>query len=185
MSYLLEIGYTDVILLAILSYVVYHFFFKKPPTVEVVTEPELPKIEMMDLTVEQMKKYNGVDDPHIFVGVAGRIFDVTRGKDYYGPEGVYSNFAGHDGTRAFATFDMKAVKDDYDDISDLNGSDLSDALEWEERLRMKYPFVGRLLAPGDKPRDYNGEKATIQWGTLGRLDVEENKFVERPVKVAE
>ena len=48
---------------------------------------------------------------------------------------MYGCFAGRDATRAFATFDTKLIKDDYDDLSDLQPSDLEDALEWESRLR--------------------------------------------------
>jgi hypothetical protein len=43
--------------------------------------------------------------------------------------------AGRDATRSFATFDVKAVKDDYDDYEGLNVGDLQDALEWEEKFR--------------------------------------------------
>lgn len=51
--------------------------------------------------------------------------------------GVYDGFAGHDATRAFATFDVKQIKDEHDDISDLTVADLEDALEWEARFRSK------------------------------------------------
>jgi membrane-associated progesterone receptor component len=66
-----------------------------------------------------------------------QIYDVTSGKAFYGPEGAYENLAGHDATRSFANFDVKMVKNEYDDWSGLNVSDLHDALEWEERFRSK------------------------------------------------
>lgn len=66
-----------------------------------------------------------------------QIYDVTRGKSFYGPDSAYESLAGHDATRSFALFDVKAVKDEYDDLSGLNESDLSDALEWEEKFRGK------------------------------------------------
>ena len=41
----------------------------------------------------------------IYLAVLGRVFDVTKGADYYGPgAGGYSGFAGRDGSRAFGNF---------------------------------------------------------------------------------
>jgi len=59
---------------------------------------------------------------------------VTKGKDFYGPGGPYGALAGHDGTRALATMQVNAVKDEYDDTSDLNADDLNDARDWEDRF---------------------------------------------------
>jgi hypothetical protein len=33
----------------------------------------------------------------------GRVYDVTSGKNYYGPGGSYSFFSGKDATRGFTT----------------------------------------------------------------------------------
>lgn len=78
---------------------------------------------------------------------------MTRGKSFYGPGSAYGTlagnflfvlmtnyFPGHDATRAFAMFDAKLVKDEYDELDGLTGSDLDDALEWEARLRGKDLF---------------------------------------------
>lgn len=75
MSSLLEVGYTDVILLAVLLYAIYVMFFKKAPQVErpETPEPALPAIPMQDMSVEELKKYNGEDDPRILLAVGGRV----------------------------------------------------------------------------------------------------------------
>lgn len=75
MPELLEIGYTDVILLAILAYVVYVMFFKKTVVVEPErpSTPPLPDFQMQDMTVEELRKYNGTDDKRILIAVAGRV----------------------------------------------------------------------------------------------------------------
>ena len=48
-------------------------------------EPELPKLRK-DFTVEELKKYDGNGpDGRILVAVNGNVFDVTKGKLFYGP----------------------------------------------------------------------------------------------------
>lgn len=44
---------------------------------------------------------DGPDDP-IYVALQGEVFDVSEARDFYGPEGCYGGFAGHDVTKAFA-----------------------------------------------------------------------------------
>ncbi|KAE9554698.1 hypothetical protein FO519_002108 [Halicephalobus sp. NKZ332] len=156
----LEVSYVDVLLIALLCYVIYRMFFKKeeplPPP------PKLPPaIKKQDLTTEELKKYNGVEDEHICIAVLGTIYDVTRGKTFYGPGSAYENLAGHDATRALANMDVKMVKDEYDDLSDLTAVDLDEAKGWADNFKFKYPVVGRLLKPGEKPNDYGDELAKL------------------------
>lgn len=54
--------------------------------VEQQVEPELPKLKNRDFTVEELKKYDGTGpDGRVLVAVDGKVFDVTRGKRFYGP----------------------------------------------------------------------------------------------------
>lgn len=47
--------------------------------------PPLPKLRK-DLTVAELKKYDGTQpDGRVLLAVNGIIFDVTRGKRFYGP----------------------------------------------------------------------------------------------------
>jgi hypothetical protein len=39
-------------------------------------------------------QYDGVRETRIFMGVQGRVFDVSTGSDFYGPGGGYSVLAG-------------------------------------------------------------------------------------------
>lgn len=48
--------------------------------------------------------------------------------------GPYASFAGHDASRALAMFQTDAVKEDYDDLSDLNSSQMESVREWEGQL---------------------------------------------------
>lgn len=47
--------------------------------------PELPKIRK-DMTVAELRQYDGTQpDGRVLVAVNGWIFDVTRGRRFYGP----------------------------------------------------------------------------------------------------
>ena len=49
-------------------------------------EPELPPLKKQDFTTEQLKEFDGKGpDGRILMAVNGKVFDVTRGKKYYGP----------------------------------------------------------------------------------------------------
>ena len=48
-------------------------------------EPELPSLGKRDFTLEELKPYNGVEKEHILVAVNGKIFDVSKGRSFYGP----------------------------------------------------------------------------------------------------
>ena len=124
-------------------------FFKKADPIEAPKGPTIEPLEKQDLTVEQLKKYNGADDPHICMAILGKIYEVTRGRDFYGPDGAYGALAGKDATRALGSMDVNLVREEYDDHADMTQDELQDAKEWAERLAFKYPIVGRLLAPGE------------------------------------
>lgn len=52
---------------------------QKPP------EPELPKLRR-DFTVAELREYDGNGpDGRVLVAVNGNVFDVTKGKRFYGP----------------------------------------------------------------------------------------------------
>jgi membrane-associated progesterone receptor component len=49
-------------------------------------EPELAKLKKQDMTLEQLREYDGKGpDGRILLAANGKVFDVTRGKRFYGP----------------------------------------------------------------------------------------------------
>merc|ERR1739838_1023972 len=53
---------------------------------KVPEEPPFPKLKKQDMTLEQLRQYDGTgDDGRVCVAVNSKIFDVTRGKKFYGP----------------------------------------------------------------------------------------------------
>lgn len=124
-------------------------------------EPELPSLGKRDFTLEELKPYNGVEKEHILIAVNGKVFDVSRGKSFYGAGGPYNVFAGRDASRGLATFSMdeSSLKDEYDDLSDLNTMQMESVQEWELQFLEKYVHVGKLLKPGEKHTNYNYEES--------------------------
>lgn len=129
-------------------------------------EPDPPR----DFTVEQLRDFDGVKNDKIFIAMKGEVFDVTRARDFYGPESTYHCFAGRDASRAMAKLSF-----DEEDLSNQNLDDLGifekDVLQnWYDKFKYakQYPIVGKLSFPdvGEGKRvftvlelqQYKGEK---------------------------
>ena len=82
----------------------------------------------------------------LFLLVLGRIYDVSKGKQYYGEGGEYSGYCqGKDNTRAFLTADFK--KDASDDLSGMSPGECLGIQHWvdfydEKDSSETYPYVG-------------------------------------------
>ena len=60
------------------------FFLDSTPSIPV--DPPLPRMKKRDFTLAELKKYDGEGpDGRVLVGVLGKIYDVTKGKRFYGP----------------------------------------------------------------------------------------------------
>lgn len=125
------------------------------------------------MTLQQLRQYDGESEAsggRICVAVNGKIFDVTKGKRFYGPGGPYSGFAGRDASRGLATFSVEPVSDDYDDLSDLKPSEMEQVQEWELQFSEKYDLVGKLLKPGEESRSYSDESSEDSDGSAELLE---------------
>jgi len=106
-----------------------------------------------DMTVAQLKRHDGSDlGIPILLAAKGRVYDVTRGRDFYGPGGAYANFAGIDCSRALAKMSLRR-EDLSGDVSDATEADLAVLDDWVRKFKDKYPSVGRLI-----DGDYNGPR---------------------------
>uniref|UniRef100_A0A023F8C5 Putative steroid membrane receptor n=2 Tax=Triatoma infestans TaxID=30076 RepID=A0A023F8C5_TRIIF len=122
-------------------------------------EPELPKMKKRDFTLEELKEYDGTGpEGRVLVAVNGKVFDVTKGKRFYGPGGPYAAFGGRDASRGLATFSVTGGKEEYDDLSDLNTVEMESVREWEMQFTERYEYVGKLLKPGQKPTSYSDDE---------------------------
>lgn len=92
----------------------------------------------------------------VYLSVRGRVFDVTSGKNFYGPGGPYENFAGRDASRGLASgsFDedmlTKNLNGPLDDLRDLDDDQKQALKDWEERFTEKYLVVGKLVPVGSE-----------------------------------
>ncbi|CAG0882257.1 unnamed protein product [Cyprideis torosa] len=118
------------------------------------------------LTKAELAKYVGdksKGSSKIFLSILGRIYDVTRGRKHYGPDGGYSFFAGRDGTRAFVTgeFNEKGL---VENIDGLSFKDYLGIMDWAHLYDKEYDYVGKLVGAY---YDAQG-KETEYWRTVQR-----------------
>ncbi len=107
--------------------------------------PPIPKAEPRDYTREELAAYDGKDPTKpILFAIRGKIYDVTRGRMFYGPGGPYALFAGRTCTRAFA-LDSLDPADITDDESGLTPAQLSRLEDWIDNFETKYGAIGNLV----------------------------------------
>jgi membrane-associated progesterone receptor component len=105
----------------------------------------LPQAQERDYTLAELAGYDGSDAAKpLLIGIRGYVYDVTRGRDYYGPGGPYEMFAGKDCSRALAKVSFEAELF-TGEIADLAQDELDKLEEWIEMFETKYRRVGRLL----------------------------------------
>ncbi|OTA99553.1 hypothetical protein M426DRAFT_325023 [Hypoxylon sp. CI-4A] len=142
----------NAILIAITLYTTY-LLYKPSPPATLPREP--PATVFKTFTPRTLLPYNGLNDMPVYLAVRGRVFDVTSGRNFYGPGGPYENFAGRDATRglAFHSFDEDMLTKDLDGPLDklegLGPEEYESLQGWEERFLSKYLVVGKLVAQAD------------------------------------
>lgn len=100
-------------------------------------------IHIGDITLEELSKCTG-EDPFrpILFAVQGKVYDVTDGKDFYGPGGPYQLFAGREIARALGK--MAITEDECNShIDDLSKRELATLQHWVEKFDEKYKVVGQ------------------------------------------
>lgn len=97
-------------------------------------------------TQELFEFGNGQDDNPILIAIMGHVYDVSLGERFYGPEGRYHLFAGHDITYALSTGCRahECVETRADRVQDEK--QLREGKRWLSFFHMhdKYPLVGKL-----------------------------------------
>ncbi|KAL6901993.1 hypothetical protein ACP4OV_004869 [Aristida adscensionis] len=103
-------------------------------------------VEVGEVTLDQLRAYDGKDPAkQILIAIRGQVYDVSRGRLFYGPQGPYSLFAGRDATRALALMSFDP-NDLTGDLEGLSPDDLEVLQDWEEKFKERYPRVGYLAS---------------------------------------
>ena len=107
-----------------------------------------------NFTSEQLRVYNGKVDEKtgenkpVYFSVNGTVFDVSEGRDFYGPGGPYELFAGHECGVALAKFSFDdTYLNDMKGCENLNFGEKEELNNWIDKFtnyRM-YPVLGRLI----------------------------------------
>lgn len=101
----------------------------------------------MRFTLEELAEYDGVAGSPIYLGIMGRVYDVSKGAAFYGPQRSYHHYAGRDATRSFATGCTKA-ECLVGSLVGLTADQKKEAYRWLELYEYhdKYKFLGMVVA---------------------------------------
>lgn len=98
---------------------------------------------------DELKQYNGSlgNDPEqngpILMAANGKVFNVYKGRNFYGPGGEYQNFAGRDATRLLAKTQVEEETEE-EMKKPLNMGQRATLQGWMWTLESKYDIVGQL-----------------------------------------
>eukprot|EP00096_Caligus_rogercresseyi_P007920 TRINITY_DN2607_c0_g1_i1.p1 TRINITY_DN2607_c0_g1~~TRINITY_DN2607_c0_g1_i1.p1 ORF type:complete len:326 (+),score=88.48 TRINITY_DN2607_c0_g1_i1:40-1017(+) len=108
---------------------------------------------------EELRLYDGSSEgKRIFLAILGQVFDVSKGREYYGPGGGYAFFSGRDASRAYVTGDFND-EGLVDDVSGLSLDDYLGLAEWVDFYKKDYVYVGKVVgrfydAEGKETKEY-------------------------------
>lgn len=113
-----------------------------------------PTVLFTTYTPQTLSQFSGVDGGRILLAIDGIVFDVTAGRNFYGPDGMYGNFAGRDASRGMAkqSFDIEMltpIDQPLDKLEDLTPEEIDNKRGWVEHFTNKYIVCGRLVENGE------------------------------------
>ncbi|KAK9388380.1 cytochrome b5-like heme/steroid binding domain-containing protein [Lipomyces mesembrius] len=114
------------------------------PKEQVVLDP--PKDTLF--TLAELRQYDGVQNPSIYVAVKGTVFDVTKNSKVYGPGGSYAVFAGKDGSRGLAKSSLKP-EHAVPDTEGLDEGEFTVLDDWFSYFSQRYNMMGKIVPEGE------------------------------------
>lgn len=128
---------------------------------DVEKDEEEEKEPPRNFTVQQLSYFDGQKDAKtgeekpVYLSVNGIVFNVSDGRNFYGPDGPYAAFAGHECGVALAkmSFDEQHLND-LAGVKDLNFGEKSELDGWVEKFTYyrNYPVMGRLVTDEELKR---------------------------------
>ncbi|KAI3367430.1 hypothetical protein L3Q82_026285 [Scortum barcoo] len=116
-------------------------------------------------TEEELQRYDGSQEGQpIYMAIKGVVFDVTKGKEFYGKNAPYNALVGKDSTRAVAKMSL----DPADLTSDTTGltKEQLESLDsvFEDTYKAKYPIINICVTTMDAQLEFS-----INTTTTGKL----------------
>ncbi|EMD35764.1 hypothetical protein CERSUDRAFT_84868 [Gelatoporia subvermispora B] len=111
-----------------------------------------PTLLFQTFTPKTLEPFNGEEGKRILLAIKGVVYDVTAGRNFYGPNGMYANFAGRDASRGMAkqSFDtemLTPIDQPLDKLDDLTPEEIENMKGWMDHFQNKYIVCGRLVEP--------------------------------------
>ncbi|KAG2052372.1 cytochrome b5 [Suillus hirtellus] len=109
-----------------------------------------PTVLFKTYTPKTLEPFDGKSGGRILLAINGIVFDVTAGRNFYGPDGMYGNFAGRDASRGMAkqSFDLDMltpVDQPLDKLQDLRPDEIENMKGWIDHFSNKYIICGKLV----------------------------------------
>ncbi|RKP05090.1 cytochrome b5-like heme/steroid binding domain-containing protein, partial [Thamnocephalis sphaerospora] len=138
------------VLVGLLAYMTRAYLHRATPQVP-LPRTQRPRV-FETFTPQTLVRHDGHHDVAlpIYLAVKGKVYDVTPGRSFYGPEGPYGNFAGHDASRGLAKGSFEAdmimpLDQPIDTLADLTDEERQALDDWEGHFANKYDCVGELV----------------------------------------
>ncbi len=134
---------------------------KEPEGTKYVEEEEdEEEDEPRNFTMKQLLHFNGKMDEKfgelkpVYLSLNGTVFDVSKGRDFYGEGGPYEQFAGRECGVALAKMSFEESHlDDIAGCEKLSFVEKDELDNWISKFKYYrgYPIKGRLFADSDLP----------------------------------
>lgn len=116
------------------------------PSIASTTEDASKEETIRMIPVEELQRNDGNQTEYLWLSIMGKVYDVSAGRQYYGPNGPYEIFVGKDANVPFITgnfTDQEAQKS----LLDLTSAELFNLETWTEfyEKEAKYKFIGFLI----------------------------------------
>lgn len=137
------------------------------------TIPDAPAEPPRNFTFAQLRYFDGTkhekfpdEDKPVYVSLNNIVFDVSQGRDFYGPGGPYEVFAGRECGVALAK--MSFDETHLDTTGELNFGERQELDGWIQKFQYyrNYPILGKLVTSlPDPERIITREELAKQNGT--------------------
>jgi len=105
--------------------------------------------DLPDYTELELQELGDGRNGQLLIGIFGRVYDVTSGAKFYGPEGRYKGFAGRDVSYALSSGCMEPQCMGIQNSSQHNFTEkeIREGKRWLSFFEThdRYPYVGKLI----------------------------------------